>query len=351
MSDYSRDVTDEAIRLLSKDIEREYAKASREMKDKLDDYLKRFAKKDKKWQEWVASGKKTQAQYNLWRRQQMLVGRNWESMKNDLAEVCKNADKVAYDYIKTGKAEVFAFSANYATYQIEKAVGVSTNFTQYNPDAVLRIMNKNPKMLPPPGKKLSQRIREGKAKRWRKKTIQSVATQSILQGESVPNIAKRLSKAVETSSAKAAIRDARTMINGAENAGRYDSYERARRLGLMMVDYWSAVHDSRTRTSHRHMDGEKRGENGLFSNDLEYPCDPSGDASEVYNCRCRLDSVLEGMTPDFEDRYMRHDKAEDISNMSWDEWKEATPVSRSITHQRDVGNYYKSKYIKEYREG
>ena len=351
MIDYGRKTTDKALEALSKDIAEQYGKAAKEMEKKLYDYFRRFAAKDKKWQEWVKSGKKTKAQYKAWRRQQILVGRNWEAMKNDFADTCLNADKVSYGYINTGKAEVFAFSANYATYLIEKGVGANTNFTQYNPDTVMRIMKKNPNLLPPPGKKLSQKIREGKAKRWHKKTIQSVASQAVMQGESIPNIAKRLANSVTITSEKAAIRDARTMINGAENAGHYDSYNRARDLGLEMEDYWSAVHDARTRTSHRHMDGEKRGEDGYFSNGLEYPSDPSGDPSEVYNCRCRLDSKIKGFTPDFEERYMRHDKPDEIKNMSWEEWKNARPMSRDITSQKRKGEYYKWKYIKEYIEG
>jgi uncharacterized protein with gpF-like domain len=55
-----------------------------------------------------------------------------------------------------------------------------------------------------------------------------------------------------------------------------------------------ATLDSRTRDSHRLMDGETVGVNEEFSNGLMYPGDPSGDPSEVYNCRCTVVSVVDG---------------------------------------------------------
>lgn len=350
MSDYSRKVTDKAIERLSKDIRREYSKAAKEVQEKLTDYFKRFEKKDATWKRWVAEGKKTKEQYKAWRTQQMLVGKRWKQLKDELSSVIYKSDKIAYDYIHKGRSEAFAFNANYTRYQIEKEVGIDLGFTQYSPDAVLRTMTQKSDFLPPPGKKLSEKIREGKIKRWHRKSVQSIATQAIMQGESIPNIVKRMSKSLQYTSERAAFRDARTLIGAAENAGRYDSYENARELGLEMEDYWSAVHDSRTRNSHRHMDGEKRGEDGYFSNGLEYPCDPAGEASEVYNCRCRLDSAIKGFSPDFEKRFDRHDKEERIQDMSWEEWKDAKPISSDILSQKNKNNYYKWQYVKEYRE-
>lgn len=57
---------------------------------------------------------------------------------------------------------------------------------------------------------------------------------------------------------------------------------------------WNAVLDKRTRRTHRHgtgVDGEIREWPERFSNGLLFPGDKAGAASEVINCRCRLDVV------------------------------------------------------------
>ena len=65
--------TDRIIAEIERRITREYRQAEREIKEKLDDYLRRFQIKDKTWQRWVAEGKKTEAEYKKWRTGQMLL--------------------------------------------------------------------------------------------------------------------------------------------------------------------------------------------------------------------------------------------------------------------------------------
>lgn len=349
--DYGHNETDRAIQKLAKRLEKEYKTAYKEVEGKLDDYMRRFAVKDKTWQKWVNEGKKTSAQYKAWRKQQILVGKRWNKLKNELADSMWKADAEASNIIRYGQADVYALNINYATFSIEKKLGVDTGFTQYNRDAVHRILVQNPKILPPPSKngKLSQRIREGKAKRWHKQKLQSVATQAILQGESIPNVAKRIMDTLGETDAKAAIRNARTMMTGAENAGKFDAFNRARDMGIECIDYWLAVHDARTRTSHRELDGEQRGEDGYFSNGLAFPGDPDGDAAEVYNCRCSLMANIKGfktgtMSPEIE-------LDPEVADMTYEEWKKARPRSQDIMHQKELNDRMRGYYVNEYRRG
>ena len=134
------------------------------------------------------------------------------------------------------------------------------------------------------------------------------------------------------------------MCTGAQNAGRIDAHDRARAMGCKIDDYWMAVHDDRTRTEHRHMDGEKRGEDGYFSNGCRFPGDPEGDPATIYNCRCTILGIPTG----FEEGYGL-DSEPEIMGMSYDEWLKAKPISKPILSQVKKSKAIKQKYINEYR--
>jgi uncharacterized protein with gpF-like domain len=51
------------------------------------------------------------------------------------------------------------------------------------------------------------------------------------------------------------------------------------------VKEWLSAGDAQVRETHA-IDGEVIGFDESFSNGLEYPGDPAGDAGEVINCRC-----------------------------------------------------------------
>ena len=87
-------------------------------------------------------------------------------------------------------------------------------------------------------------------------------------------------------------------------------------MGIEIQKEWVCTHDDRTRPSHLELDGERRDLDEEFSNGLQYPGDPNGDPSEVYNCRCTLVAYL----PDIgqEDR----GSSEDVSAEEYEKWEE-----------------------------
>lgn len=136
-----------------------------------------------------------------------------------------------------------------------------------------------------------KRINIPKDKRWNTKQLNSSVLQGILQGESMEKIAKRILPIVNNN-ANASIRNARTMVTGAENQGRSDSYKRLESDGAIIVKEWVATDDDRTRIAHRELDGQSIRPDEKFvdmdGNELEYPGDPSGAPETVYNCRCTM---------------------------------------------------------------
>ena len=128
------------------------------------------------------------------------------------------------------------------------------------------------------------------------KKINSQVLQGIVQGESIPTISKRITN-VQEMNKDAAIRSARTIVTGAENKGRMDSYHRAEQDGIILEKEWLAAIDSRTRDWHAELDGQTRPIDKPFENaigKIMFPGDPSADGANVYNCRCTLVSKVKG---------------------------------------------------------
>jgi len=83
-----------------------------------------------------------------------------------------------------------------------------------------------------------------------------------------------------------ATRIARTEAAGAMSQGGWDQ---ARDLGIFRSKEWLAFEDDKTRMTHLFCMAQGRIPiDEMFTNGLQYPLDPAGDAAEVINCRCTL---------------------------------------------------------------
>ena len=343
--------TEAQIREIERRIAAEYAQAEREVQAKLDDYLRRFAIKDELKRKALAAGKITQAEYDQWRIGQLMMGQRWAEMRDTLAGDFTKADAMAKSIAFDGMTNVYAENFNYGTYEIEKLTGIDTSFTLYDKNAVEELLKNEDTFIPAPGRKVTRAINEGKALAWNKKQVQSVMLQGILQGESIPKLASRLAKAVGDSDRKAAIRNARTMMTGVQNAGRVASYDRANKMGIETQKQWLASLDNRTRHWHAELDGTKVDNDEPFENEygeIMYPGDPNADPANIFNCRCTLIASIKGFERDVSDIGKRNDK---LGGMSYSEWKAGhyKQQSEPITRQDDIAETMRAVYGAEYR--
>lgn len=356
MADPAVKATDDIIAKIEKEISAEYKQAHKEVSAKMDDYLARFVTKDKKWQEWVKNGTKTEKEYKEWKKGQILMGKRWADLKETLAQDYANAANIARSIAEGYRPEVYAINHNYATFDIEKQSQLDTSYSLYNRQAVERMYRDNPKLYHEPGRKVSQAILEGKQKDWDKRRIQSVITQGILQGESIPNLTKRL-ESVTGGDHKAAIRNARTMMTGVQNAGRIDAQKRAKGMGIPVRKQWLATLDSRTRHWHRDLDGvivetDEPFVHAIPGNpaaEIMFPGDTEAAPVDLYNCRCTLLTAIRGYEIDASDISLRHNK--NLEGMSYEEWKDehATVTSNPITMPEEKAESFRQHYINEYR--
>lgn len=292
--------TDAVIDEIEERLRQEYGKAEAELQKKYEKYMQDFARKDVAKQKLVQQGKWTQDEYNEWRYGQICIGRRWEEMVQTISEDLTNVDSIARSITQDHMPEVYAINHNYATFQVEHDSAIDTSYTLYNRRAVENLVRDDETLLPYPRKDSPTDImlRENKDLIWNKTHIHNAITQGVLQGESIPQIAKRLSNVVGMDK-RAATRNARTMMTGVENKARIDAYKSLKDKGVDLSERWIATLDGRTRHSHRHLHGSYRDpDTELFANGLQYPGDPNGAPEEVYNCRCRLQAQVRGYETD-----------------------------------------------------
>lgn len=283
----------------------EYQVAKKEIEKDFAKFIKDFVATNKRMLKQVEDGIITKDAYQVWYQQQVLHS-NWakgmiDQLSSDLTKADINAMKVADDAIPSFMAE----SENLSKYRIARMTGDDVSFSLVNERAVKATMDRN--LLPV--------VDPERAMKWNTRRVRSAITQGVIQGKSMEDVAKNIQKVAGVND-KIAMRDARTAINGAENAGTLDAYKEAEALGLKITKVWLATMDDVTRDSHVQMDGEEVGIDEKFSNDLEYPCDPNGDPSEVYNCRCTMITKIDGEEIDMSGRINK-------TKMSYKEWKDA----------------------------
>lgn len=330
MPDIAHRRTNDMIDELEKKISSEYQTAAKEVEGKMKKYLTKTEKEAAVQRELLKAGKITKKEYTDWMTRKYAMGARWEELRDNLAEDMTNANKIARSISNGYRADAYALNHNFAMYQAEHDGKCSTVYQLYDRQTVERLMEKDRDLMPPPGKKLAERIRTGKVEKWNHQQLQSALTQSILQGEGIAETARRVARTVATRGYNDSVRYARTMMTGAENAGRNDGFKTAEDMGINLEKEWIATLDDRTRASHAALHGERVPVDDKFSNDLEFPGDPAGADEEVWNCRCTMKASVKGFEHD------RVESSPKMGEMSFDEWQESR-VARGEDGSADEG--------------
>ena len=315
--DWAHGWTDEQIDSLRKRFREVYAQAEREMSQKIGEWAKEYDEENREWWKLLKSGEKTEEEYKAWLEEQVLK-RDWmESMAQRLSIDATRADEKCMQMVADEVPRIFGENANWEAFDISRATGLDLNFTIYNEDAVRQLI------LNVPGIVYLPQLDNGKDLLWNHQHFTSALTQSILQGESLPRAAKRLSMVLGMDE-RAATRAARTAMTGAESAGRQHSMERAESMGIPLRKSWRAKLDGRTRQAHRELDGESVPVSGYFTwggINIDRPGDPTCPAHMIANCRCTLGNEidLDNIPPRVVRRTNKLPKG-----VSYDDWKSGT---------------------------
>lgn len=299
MADYA----DLELAKIEKEIHQVYTQAQKELQEKWDKYMAKAQPKVNKAKAAAEAAmldpnmdpvkaQKLSDAYQKAALNMTLQNSHYQEMVNQTTNKLAETNQIALSYINDQMPKVYCHSYN--EFADQHIAGYS--FELVNEDAVKYLVKSgNTNLLP------QKKLNFEKDKAWNTKQINSQVLQGILQGESMDEITKRLfsvihdpketNKNIVHKNEVSARRAAQTMVTGAQNKGRQDSFERASNDGVKMKRIWVAAHDDRTRTSHLDLHGKSVAVDEPFHSmygDIMYPGDPSADPRDVYNCRCAI---------------------------------------------------------------
>ena len=294
MADTAHRLTDEKLEEMEKRLSAIYSRAKKEIGERWKEYLvEAQAEIDElqKAYELAKKGgdkkeiRKAGIKLSKAKRNRTLMNNRFEDLTERTAAELANVNKTALTYINGQLPDVYSINYNVLAPTVDGVGGYS--FALVDADTVRNLATTDKSLLP------YKELDEKKDVRWNVKKMNAEVLQGILQGEPMDRIASRLSKVTDMN-ATAAIRNARTMVTGAENKGRQDSYARATADGIILQKEWIATDDSRTRHSHAMLDGAIVDQDEKFDNGLMFPGDPNGKPEETWNCRCTVAAVVKG---------------------------------------------------------
>ena len=285
MADNAHRITDKKLEEMEKRLSAIYSRAEKEIQKTADEYFSKFAKQDEAKRKLLEQGKITEDEYKKWRKNKIMYGKRFTEMKEQCAKQLLNVNETALAYVNDQLPEIYALNYNALAKSVDGVGGYV--FALLDANTVKHLAMADKSLLP------YKKLDPSKDIPWNMKKINTETLQGIIQGESMGKIAKRIRNVQEMNRTQA-IRTARTIVTGAENKGRQDSYSRAEADGIILQKEWIATNDSRTRHSHAVLDGAIVDQNKKFDNGLMYPGDPSGRPEEVYNCRCTVAAVVRG---------------------------------------------------------
>ena len=302
--------TDLKLDTIERRLARIYKQSEKEMKEKWNAYIKRGEKRisaaEKDYRDALKVGdeqiiaEKKQRLKDI-KEEFTLRNANYKKMVDDVTLDMAKTNEKALKYVYGELPEIYA--TNYA--QVNDIIkNLDVDFSLPNKDAIKRMVLDG--KIKTPYMRTKNFLDIPKDQRWNTRFINNEVLQGIIQGESMDRISQRIfpeimkkttyagltQKGIEDRNKAAAIRNARTLVTGAENRGKLDSYKELDKRGIVQKKVWIATGDNRTRDWHLSMDGQEVDLDENFvdgnENELRYPADPDAEPETVYNCRCAM---------------------------------------------------------------
>ena len=221
---------------------------------------------------WLMTDEMTQGKIYQLEYQQVL-----EKRIDAILDVLNSNDEAA---IMTFLSNIYNNSFYGVNYVIQQQ-GIPLLFNISDEEVLLSVLRKTGDMT------FAQRL--GKNMSEFKRTIKNEISRSIAAAEPYTNIAKNLSSLTQEEYNKSR-RIAITESGRVQSEAKLNIQQKAKARGANIMKEWSCTYDSKTRHSHRELDGQVREIDEYFEvNGVKTlaPC-KFGKAAEDINCRCAL---------------------------------------------------------------
>lgn len=294
--DYGKKETQKKLNKLEKEIEMIYRQALKEIKEE----IKKYPNLDK-----ILSIKDKNERLRMAKRRS-----DFQLLTKHLSKIIQGKNKISIDLINDKMIDIYGFNFNWSAYFLENLTGFDLSFILYSREAVKALLLETTpvftKMAYKGAKDLDTILRD----------LRRGLAVSIIKGESIDQIAKRISKITEKNKNNS-IRVARTETTRIENSGRIDAFKHGEDMGLELRKQWISTIDSRTRDRHLELNMKSVDLDKSFAYGLKYPGDPHAPANQTINCRCTVVTEFVGVKKtDFE---MKLD--EDLKRETFKEWE------------------------------
>lgn len=301
--------TDKQIELLEKRLERHYKSINGKVRERLILYMESNQPYYEELWRRLDEGEISDAQFEYL----IMSDDGLETVQGEIVNDYVDGDAQAMAMIGAALTAIYIFNHNSQSESMQTKAGTTLPKAKKSKLGILiGKLKRKRRILPAPNPdKMKDRI-------WHRIKIRLVIHEGLKHGRTIPDIADRLNRVTDMDMG-AAIRAARTACTNAENQAKLDAmYVLRDEYGVDVKKQWYATLDNRTRTRHREIHGEIRELEEPFSNGLQYPADPTGDPSEIWNCRCTLIDVMSGMD----------DIKDAPSGMSREEWIRKEPKTK-----------------------
>lgn len=313
--DYAHKQTDKLLQQLEKSVAAVYKTVGAEIQKQMTVFLNEFIDEDNKKKKQVEKGTLTETDYKAWRKRKIEKAKEYTEVIKKAAETANNANTAAQEIVNNSLPKIYALNQNFMNYTFEVAGGFKLGFV--NEQTIIRLLRDNPNLFP------AYKLNKLKDINWNTQKIREIISAGLLQGKPMPDIAKDLIR-VANMNEKSALLHAQTAVTGAENAGRQAGFKQAKEMGIDFKRLWIATLDSRTRDSHRRLDGQMRDVDEPFDSPLGkimYPGDTSAAPANVWRCRCSLGVRVRGASAG--QRRENTGRKNVINYKSYKEWEAA----------------------------
>lgn len=295
--DQGKQLTDEILNKLEKEINILYTNGSKQIKKELNKYIKFFDRINS-----ITDKNK--------RLRMAKKSLEFELILKNIAKLLQSNNIESLKLINDKLIDIYILNFDFGAYNLEKQTLLNLGFTVYNKKIVTDLLKGTTPLFTKMAYLGAKDI---------KTILVDLRTQmikSIKKGESINQIAKRVDIVTDKNN-YGSIRIARTETTRITNSGRNQSFEEGEKLGLELSKQWISTIDSHTRDRHLHLNMKTVPLDKDFEANLGYPGDPRASAEQTINCRCTMVSIVNNIKPTLKEKQLDAT----LATLTFNEWR------------------------------